>query len=244
MRVVGGVGSIIRHVLPAVVVSALTVACGSTIAGSGNVVTKDVPVTGFSSIEVSSAFDVTASIGATPSVSIRIDDNLEQYLDVGVQGGTLRIGLRTGTSVSGATLQADVTAPTLDRVQASGACRIRVTDQIRGRSIDIELSGASTMEGAVDLESATATLSGASRVSLSGRAPDVSARGSGASRFELFDLQAETLDIDLSGASSAEVSVSDSISASASGGSSLTYHGSPTFTKKEVSGGSSIHTAP
>jgi hypothetical protein len=46
--------------------------------------------------------------------------------------------------------------------------------------------------------------------------------------------------IDLSGASSAAVTVTDVISAGVSGASHLRYAGSPRFTRKEISGASSI----
>lgn len=49
--------------------------------------------------------------------------------------------------------------------------------------------------------------------------------------------------VKLSGASTADVSVTDTISAGVSGASSLTYRGSPEFTRRDVSGGSSITTA-
>jgi len=46
--------------------------------------------------------------------------------------------------------------------------------------------------------------------------------------------------INLSGASSAAVTVTDTISADLSGASQLRYGGSPRFSRKEISGASSI----
>jgi hypothetical protein len=46
--------------------------------------------------------------------------------------------------------------------------------------------------------------------------------------------------VSLSGASNADVAVRRTISASLSGGSSLRYRGSPTVTRQDVSGSSSI----
>jgi len=53
-------------------------------------------------------------------------------------------------------------------------------------------------------------------------------------------LQAQHLSIELTGASSATVTVSGTISAVASGASSLRYAGTPRFVRRDVSGGSSI----
>jgi hypothetical protein len=207
-------------------------------------VTKHVPVTSFSSIEASSAFFVTVAIGAPSSVTVRVDDNIEPYLDVGVSGRTLHLGLGPGTSVTNATLEAQVTAPPPEGLGASGAARIRVTGPIDGPSLHVSLSGAGTLDAAVDIQSLAVASSGASQLTLFGQAARLVATASGASQLGLTDLEVRALTIDLSGASSAQVEVTETISASLSGASSLVYRGTPTFTKQEVSGGSSITRAP
>jgi hypothetical protein len=189
------------------------------------------------------------SLGGQPSVTLHIDDNLDRHVDVGVDGDTLHIGLRRGTSVSDATLQAAVTAPSLAWIQGSGSSRIRVQDPLAGDDLRLELSGASRLDGAAELRSLTAGLSGASELTLSGRVGSVSASASGASRLALERLEVDALEVDvleveLSGASNAEVSVRRAIAASLSGASSLRYRGSPTLTRQDTSGGSSITRAP
>jgi hypothetical protein len=223
-----------------VVVAAASASCtGERVRGSGTVVTKDVAVSSFTRLQVSWGFEVTVAVGQ-PSLKLRIDDNLDRYLDVGVDGDTLRIGLRRASSVSDATLQATVTAPSLAQLQGSGSSRIHLQDRPAGDELRVELSGASRLDGPVDLGSMTASLSGASDLELSGRAGSVNASASGASHLILQQLQVDALEVSLSGASNAEVSVRRTISASLSGASSLRYRGSPTFTRQEVSGGSSI----
>jgi len=64
-----------------------------------------------------------------------------------------------------------------------------------------------------------------------------------ASQLDAVDLEVSDLAIGLSGASTADGSVAETISAGVSGASSLRYRGSPTFTRREVSGGSSIEPA-
>jgi Putative auto-transporter adhesin, head GIN domain len=99
------------------VVAAASASCtGQRVRGSGRVVTKDVAVSSFTRLQVSWGFAVTVAVGQ-PSLKLRIDDNLDRYLDVGVDGDTLRIGLRRVSSVSDATLQATVTAPSLAQIR-------------------------------------------------------------------------------------------------------------------------------
>ncbi len=77
-------------------------------------------------------------------------------------------------------------------------------------------------------------------MNLTGTAGTLNATGSGASSLELADLSLHGLDIQLSGASHANVQVDGTIAAQLSGASELTYKGNPRFTRQETSGGSTI----
>src|SRR6185295_12759165 len=74
-----------------------TAACGGTsttsVTGSGSVVSRDIPVSSFSRLEVGRAFDVRVSVGAAETVTVHVDDNLVEELDVGVSGDTLHVDL-------------------------------------------------------------------------------------------------------------------------------------------------------
>jgi hypothetical protein len=55
----------------------LGAACGTTtITGSGNLVTKPVPVSSFSKIQIADAFDVSVTLGHPVHVTVRVDGNL------------------------------------------------------------------------------------------------------------------------------------------------------------------------
>ena len=83
-------------------------------------------------------------------------------------------------------------------------------------------------------------MSGASRANLSGTATTSDATLSGASRLTANELSIGDLTIDLSGASNAEVTVMGSLSAAASGASTIRYAGSPTVARSEGSDASTI----
>jgi hypothetical protein len=83
-------------------------------------------------------------------------------------------------------------------------------------------------------------MSGASRANLSGTATTSDATLSGASRLTANELSIGDLTIDLSGASNAEVTVMGSLSAAASGASTLRYAGSPTVARSDGSDDSMI----
>jgi hypothetical protein len=79
---------------------------------------------------------------------------------------------------------------------------------------------------------------------LSGHVKTLQLSGSGAGQLRLSDLTANTVEAELSGASNAEVPVSNTLAAQASGSSVLHYHGSPNITHKDTSGSAVIAPVP
>jgi hypothetical protein len=229
------------RVLLAVTLCVVGAACDQEVVrGSGRIVSRDVEVSAFTGLEVSATFAVTVFVGDAPAVNVRADDNLIDLLDVGVQGSTLRIGLEPDTQVASATLQADVVVTSLDSLVVSGASVVRLSDGLDADSLSVELSGASSIIGPVQIGDGTLVLSGASRATLSGSATSLSVEASGASELGSRDLSIGDATIDLSGASHAEVTVTGTLSAGAAGASTILYAGSPTVSRSETSGASTI----
>jgi hypothetical protein len=212
----------------------------TTVTGSGKIITKPVKVPAFSRIEATSAFDVSIAIGENADLVLRIDDNLVDLVDVGVSNGTLHLDLKPNTSVRRATLRAEVTARSVSGIDISGAAKVRLADVISGQKLDVTAAGAGRLDGTIRVDEASIDLSGSSDVKLAGSARSLALNESGASHIDAQQLQADDLTTDLSGASRADVSVTNTISATVSGGSSLRYRGSPCFTQKDISGGASI----
>jgi hypothetical protein len=213
---------------------------GAPVVGSGRVVARHVPVTPFSHLQVTGPFTVRVSVGAAESVTVHVDDNLVRVLDVGVRGDALQLGLKPGSSFSKATLEADVTVRALNEIDASGAATIQLVDAIRSATLSVRLSQASQLHGRVLTPAGRVVLSSASRAGVSGSATSLGVTASGTSELDARDLTVGSLDIDLSGASRAVVTVTDSISAGLSKASSLRYLGSPQVMRREVAGGSSL----
>jgi DUF4097 and DUF4098 domain-containing protein YvlB len=125
-------------------------------------------------------------------------------------------------------------------MDASGASSISLADGIEAGKLSVTLSGASRLDGRIKTSDGRLEASGTSRARLTGSATSLDVTESGASGLEAEDLTVASLVIDLSGASSAAVTVTDTISADLSGASQLRYGGSPQFSRKQISGASSI----
>jgi hypothetical protein len=209
---------------------------------SGTTATKRIDAPGVTRLDVAYGFDVRVSLGQPEAVTITYDDNLADLLDVRTDGRTLRIQLQPNTNIDNRpTLRAEVTMSRLEEVRAAGASTVTVPGKLPGASLRLLVSGSSRVAAAdLAVERAEAAVSGSSRLELTGTANALNAQGSGASNLELADLHLQDLDIRLSGASHGNVNVTGTITAQVSGASKLTYTGTPQFTKRDTSGGSSI----
>ncbi|MCP4123014.1 MAG: DUF2807 domain-containing protein [Bacteroidetes bacterium] len=217
--------------------------CDKVITPSGNVTQESHSFNGYDAIDISDAFNVTVTFAPIqPGIVIEADDNIHEYIDIKKIGDRLYIGVERNFNISGpATLKAYIS--TLDDISglyASGASMITIADECSTDNLRMEASGASRMVGAIDVNTLSSNLSGASNFELTGEADDVSAVLSGASTLGGYDLTVQDLRIDMSGASNCRLTVDQTLNVNASGASSMLYKGEGVVTHENLSGGSSI----
>jgi hypothetical protein len=214
----------------------------STLQGSGNIVTQEIDFADFTAVEAANAFVVDITRSDSFGVTLRVDDNIMDLVDVSKAGDMLRIRLKPRASVTNATLEASVTMPEIDGLKLSGASRVSLSGFSSTDHMDVELSGASTLDGDLEAGSVDLEVSGASRVALEGSADELSVDGSGASTLDLEEFAVDTAGIDLSGASEATVNVGDRIDpVDVSGASRLRYVGDPALGDVTASGGATVN---
>ncbi|HUF60979.1 MAG TPA: head GIN domain-containing protein [Verrucomicrobiales bacterium] len=217
--------------------------CGGvadTITGSGALVSKEYPLSEFSRVAASNAFQVEITRTPQHSVIVTVDDNLVDYLDVTQSGETLRIGLEPNVNVRKATLNAEITMPALSGVDISGAVRTTIAGFSSGGPFDAELSGATNLRGDIQNGDARFVISGASKLELQGSAAKLEVSASGASEAQLGEYLSSDAVIEVSGASNAIVHTTGALEAEATGASSVRYVGQPGEVKRRISGASSV----
>ena len=233
--------------IPIILISGTFLGCninnGDSIEGSGTVIVIEEDFTDFYKVNLATAFEGTITQNHNFSVLIRIDDNLEEYLNVKLSGDTLKIFLDGEHRYHVITLEADITMPDLEAITLSGASSADVSGFESDHDFDFSLSGASRVNGdlvaaAVDIE-----LSGASKLSLEGNGVNMDIDASGASSVDLGGFMAENIYVSLSGASDATVNLDGTLDADLSGASKLQYYGNPAMGDIETSGASSIKSA-
>ncbi len=211
----------------------------STVTPSGNVVEQEFKLNNFTRIEMGNAFAIKVRKGSPFGIFARGDETDINDLDVYVDRGGTLVARYKNVRNRRYKMDFDVTMPDLQGVNLSGASNTTI-DGFRGLSaIDISLSGASKTTFTGTSDRTQIDLSGASKLILVGSGVKVIGSLSGASALSAYEYLIEDADLDLSGASSAQVAASKTLRVTASGASSLLYVGSPDI-RQSVSGGSTV----
>lgn len=196
----------------------------------------------FDAIDASNAFTVYVSFSDTEeSIEIEANENLHDHIVVKKEQGTLTIGIENNVRIRGnATLNAYITTKHVSGYMGSGATRFIIEDEISDENINIYLSGASTLTGQLNANNLYTDISGASNLSISGFAENFDLDASGASVMRDYGFETNSLKADLSGASSAYLTIDNEINIEASGASNLKYKGDAVIVQQNLSGASSI----
>ena len=192
----------------------------------------------FSKIDVGGAYDVVLEQGSTESIKVDVQRGDLDDVITEINGSTLDIRTKRGTRNLKATLY--ITFKNLDELSVSGACDLETKGTINSDDFKLETSGASSIDLAVQSTDFELEVSGASKINLSGKTNDCEVDMSGASKLNALDFEVVDLDVDLSGASDADVHVTGSLSASISGAGDIRYKGSPKLEKMKTSGAATL----
>ncbi len=238
--------------------------CKGTI-GSGEVITEKKDFKNFTSLDISSAFDVEITQSSTYSVIISADESLFDYIEVSQAGSKLKIYLNprhifTDFTLGRRVLKAEISMASLHelvisgaskgtvtgfrsasplKLDASGATTLKLIDIAAGDT-NCEVSGASKLTGNLTVGKADFNVSGASSMEVSGVANDMEIEVSGASKVNLEKFHVGSVDAVLSGASEATVYANQRLDLEVSGASRLYFVGNPQLGKTDVSGASTI----
>jgi hypothetical protein len=210
------------------------------VTGSGRLTSRTVDLSGVTSVMAGANFVVHLRMGGPGRATVTMDDNLTDRVEATVIGDQLRLGIKPGMSVRNATLSAEVTVGQLDRLGTSGASRVMFNPALISPALQLVVSGASAVTGPVTVGQVQAGVSGAGTLALSGQVQELRFSAAGGSQLQLADLTVRHLDAMLSGASHATVAVTDTLAAQAAGASVLRYSGTPSVTRSQTSGVSSI----
>jgi hypothetical protein len=205
-------------------------------------VKKDFHNLTFNSVEVSGAFNVYLRMGDDPDVTVVADEDLIDRIEVDVINDVLEIELEQdwwNWAKQNGDVDIYITLKTVKSLSFSGACVVSSKNTLRGTTLSLETSGACKIDTKLAFNTLDIDVSGASKLTFSGTCKKVNVDASGACAIYAAPLQTESMRLEVSGASKAEVWATQTLHIEASGACKVSYKGNPEVTQ-EVSGASSI----
>jgi Putative auto-transporter adhesin, head GIN domain len=192
-----------------------------TVVGSGNLTTQEEHLADFTAVTVSSGFRFAITQSSSYEITVTVDDNLVDYIQVIKTGTTLSVGFKLGYSVQSASPKVEITMPDLSRLELSGGAKGSATGFTSSHDFTVSASGGGTVE-------------------MGGQAVGLTIEASGGSQLDLSGFHITNAHVDMSGGSQATVNLDGRLDANLSGGSHLFYVGNPTMGNINTSGGSTV----
>ncbi len=226
----------------------------------GPLVTREMDLRDYSSIEVDHAFNVEINHSDSYRVAITAGEKLFEHINATKSGSTLRISLKPCLfRFNPRTLKILIEMPVLKKLRMAAATRGTVRGFSSTETFDLYLSGASTLDidieagktkleisgasrlgGYMKLDDAEFILSGSSRAQLNGSCNSAILNAWGAGTLELADFVCNDAEVHLKGASRATIHSDGKLDLDLSGASKLSYIGNPILNDVNVSGAPTI----
>ena len=163
--------------------------------------TRDLPF--FDMIEVGGAFEVKLTMGEPQKVEVEARSKFIGEIKTDVKENSLVISSK---GIFGETpLNIYITVPSLSHLEVHGAADVEGLNTIKADMLNIEASGAASVDLILDVITLRSEVSGAADIGLSGSAQNHSIEVSGAATLDAYDLKTITTDADASGAATARV---------------------------------------
>ncbi len=208
----------------------------------GNQIEEIFNVNDFTEVDLVSAFEVLIIPGNQFRVTANGDERDIDDLNVRVINKKLKVNYLSRNFLSNIRrhrVDILIETPDLEAIEVSGAANVDIVDFAYFPDFIVDISGASKLYLDVKLGELNAEISGASTITLAQETPFITADLSGASKLNAYDANSEEAYLDLSGASRANVAVSEYLQVNASGASTVNYEGSPRI-DQDLSGASKV----
>ena len=110
---------------------------------SGVIATRDTTVSPFTKLSVSGPLEVTFTQSAEqPSVKITTSDNIQEYMEVKIEGNTLNVGLKDGPARISEDIKVEIEGPAVDALKLAGSVDFTcVALGVEAVDFEMEVSG-------------------------------------------------------------------------------------------------------
>jgi hypothetical protein len=195
----------------------------------------------FTAVDNGGDLDVRVEQGETFAVSVAIDENLIDRVEIEVVDGTLRIRTRgqIGSLVKGPHVR--ITMPVLTSARISGDGDLEAGDFADTEAVELRIAGDGDLSWRGDALELTASVNGDGDLQLEGSAEVLDLRVAGDGDAHARGCVAQTARVVINGDGDASVDVRDELAAKVSGDGDLEVYGKPHFSERTHSGDGDIH---
>lgn len=194
----------------------------------------------FDAISVGYGIDIHLHQSEKTSVTVKAKKEIMDNIVTVVKNGTLVIKVDDWKRRNKGRMDVTIHVPSLEEISASGGSDVYGKGNWKMNDLEINLSGGSDFEMELTAKNIEANASGGSDISLMGSANKIEISCSGGSDVEAKKFMVKHCEVSASGGSDVDIHVTESIDASASGASDITYKGNPSQVKVHSSGSSDI----
>ncbi len=212
--------------------SLLLAGCGHSVAGSGQMKTTTMEVSGTAKVKFFGLGQLSISQSDSDSLNITADDNLLPLLGSRLEGEVLTLDQKSGQQIRPSkAIEYKLNLKSLEALDWSGAGKVSLSDIKVPRLVVLAAGAGEIQLSGVQVEDLILELGGAVQVVAAGQVKNLNVQGSGAGSLDAKSLQAENATVNLSGTGNAAVNASATLDARISGVGSITYSGSPKVTQ-------------
>ena len=197
------------------------------IKGSGNITAIAHNLPAFRSIVHNTVGDVNITYGTEQSLQVICDDNIQKYVQLEVDNGSLYISIESDSALSDFYLAIDVVIKDIISLSANSAGSIYGQNTFPGGRIFLNTNSAGTINVNLQVKDLYTTINSAGSIFVKGAAKSHIASVNSAGNLHAFKLSTDTTYIVVTSTGNAEVNVSKYLEASISSAGSVYYIGHP-----------------
>lgn len=214
---------------------------GKKVVGNGNVTTRTVNTSNYDAIVATGSMDVHLQKGSEGTITVKTDENLQEYIIVEVENGALKIRTKKNTSLKTKKgIHVYVPFNDISEVSLTGSGDIDTEDTIESDDLEIRITGSGDVNLDVSANTVEATVTGSGDIVVNGNTADLEVRVTGSGDFDGDGLRSENTEAFVSGSGDVSVYASKYLKARVSGSGDIKYDGNPEKKDTKVSGSGSI----
>ncbi len=211
---------------------------GSALNGSGKIISQEIDVTDFNSLNARGAFVLKVNQADSYKVSLSIDDNLTSRVKFTLDHKTLKLNIEAPATFFPTALTVTIAMPEIVGLNLSDGAVASLSGFQSPEDFSLFLSGNSSVSGSIEAGSVSMYLSGSSTAILSGGGMDLDLTSLEASKLDLSKFSLMRAKVRLDQESEALLNVTGQFDVDLNGKSKLYFVGNPIFTNTSISGDS------